>query len=271
MESQLPYISNLQRFSLDDGPGIRTTVFFKGCPLRCAWCHNPECISPKPQTMFYPDRCIHCGMCDQGCYSGARVTCGREMTADDIFAQILLDAPVYGDTGGVTFSGGEPMLHPEILLELADRCHSVGIATAAETSLYLFPEEVFRKLDYVMADFKIWDEDAHKRYTGVSNRPIRDHFRKLDALGVPFLVRTPVIPGVNDTHEEIFAIRDFVASLRHAVDYELLPYHPLGLSKQAALSITQTRFEIPTKEHMEELRQDADLSGSDSGNPKKEN
>ncbi len=253
-------VADIQRSSLHDGPGIRTTVFFKGCPLNCAWCHNPECIDPKPQILTYPERCIHCGMCEEGCFSGARVVCGKEMTAEEIFREILLDRDYYGTEGGVTFSGGEPMLYPDIVSRLIDLCHAAGIHTAAETSLIFFPEDVLKKLDYIMADYKIYNEAKHKAYTGVSNAKIKEHFKKLDLLGIPFLVRTPIIPGVNDTVEEISAIRNDLRGLQNIVGYELLPYHPLGLSKMQALGLEQTRFEIPAKEHMEELKRYADLS-----------
>lgn len=260
MNTQKAIVADIQRSSLHDGPGIRTTVFFKGCPLKCAWCHNPECIDPNPQTLFYPERCIHCGQCDQGCYAGARVLCGREMTDSEIFQEILQDRDYYGTDGGVTFSGGEPLLHREMLHRLIDLCQQNGIHTAAETSLILFPEDVLKQLDYLMVDFKIFDEAKHRLFTGVSNTGILENFGKLDQLGVPFLVRTPIIPGVNDSPEEISSIRDFIRHYRNIVGYELLPYHPLGLSKQAALGGTQQKFEVPSREHMEELKRYANLS-----------
>lgn len=252
-------IADIQRSSLHDGPGIRTTVFFKGCPLNCVWCHNPECIDSKPQILYYPERCIHCGMCDQGCYSGAKVICGKEMTANELLQEILQDKDYYGADGGVTFSGGEPMLYANMLDTLIDMCHDAGIHTAAETSLILFPQQVLQKLDYIMVDFKIFNEEKHKAYTGVSNAGIKSNYQKLDALDVPFLVRTPVIPGVNDTAEEISSIRNYIRNFKNILGYELLPYHPLGLSKQVALGLTQTRFEVPDRNHMEELRKYAEL------------
>lgn len=106
-------VTDIERASVHDGPGIRTVVFFKGCPLKCAWCHNPECISPNPEMMFYPEKCIGCGQCEKGCYSGAKVMCGREMTDEEIMKEILSDRDYYGTDGGVTFSGGEPMMQKE--------------------------------------------------------------------------------------------------------------------------------------------------------------
>lgn len=252
-------VADIQRASVHDGPGIRTTVFFKGCPLSCVWCHNPECIEKSPQMLFYLEKCIGCGMCDKGCYSGARVICGREMTAEQIFSEILLDKPYYGTDGGVTFSGGEPMLHPEILKELIALCKKEGIHTAIETSLIIFDEEILGSLNLIMADFKIWDSEKHEKYTGVPNEKIKEHFKMLDSLNVPFTVRTPIIPGINGTKEEISNIRNYVKGFKNIKTYELLPYHPLGVGKQKALGFPETKFSIPEKTEMEELQRYADL------------
>ena len=252
-------VTDIERASVHDGPGIRTVVFFKGCPLECAWCHNPECISPNPEMMFYPEKCIGCGQCEKGCYSGAKVMCGREMTDEEIMKEILSDRDYYGTDGGVTFSGGEPMMQKEAVGRLADMCKKEGVGTGIETSLIIFDEQILKKMDIVMCDFKIWDSDKHKKYTGVGNEIIKENFKKLDALGVPFIARTPVIPGINDSKEEIGAIRDFLAESKNIVHYELLPYHPLGISKAKALGREQERFTTPGKEKMEELKAYADL------------
>ena len=252
-------ITEIQRFSVHDGPGIRTTVFFKGCPLRCAWCHNPECISPMPEELFYPEKCIGCGKCREGCFAGARVPCGRQIGRAELMQRILDDRPYYGQDGGVTFSGGEPLLQADFLLPVLQDCRAAGVSVALESSLYLWREDVLHKTDFLMADLKLWDSDRHRQYTGVGNEEILKNFRRADEIGMPILVRTPVIPGVNDTKEEISAIAAFVRTLRHAVGYELLPYHPLGLVKARALGQTPTEFPIPTKEHMEELKRYADL------------
>lgn len=261
-------VTDIQRASIHDGPSLRTTVFFKGCPLHCVWCHNPECIEKQPQTLFYPEKCIGCGKCDEGCFAGARVACGKELTAEEIFREILADKDSYGKEGGATFSGGEPLLYPAMLRELIDRCKRAGITTAIETSLYLFDAAILADIDYIMVDFKIFDSARHEKYTGVSNTRIKENYQKLDALGVPFLVRTPIIPHINDTAEEITAIRDFLSTLQHVAGYELLPYHPLGVAKQAALGLPETRFDIPSKSKMEELRHCADLRRSHTGDPR---
>ena len=245
-------IADVQRASTHDGSGIRTTVFFKGCPLRCAWCHNPECISFEPQTLFYPEKCIHCGMCEQGCYAGARVVCGKEYTAEELLAELLLDKDYYGAEGGVTFSGGEPLAQKEFLSEAIDACRANGVNCAAETSLIYYDEKIFQKLDFVMADLKIWDSNIHKEYTGVGNEQIKENFNWLDRLSIPIIARTPVIPEIE---QGIDKISEFMKELKNVVQYELLPYHPLGNSKRKALGEEEKYFDIPTKEVMDSLNQ----------------
>lgn len=252
-------VSNIQRASVHDGPGIRTTVFFKGCPLNCVWCHNPESIDPKPQIMHYPEKCIGCGKCEEGCFSGAKVVCGKEMTANEIFAEILQDKANYSKNGGATFSGGEPLIYPEILKELVSLCKKEEIGTAIETSLWLFDEDVLGGMDIIMVDFKIWDSEKHKKYTGVNNEKIKENIKRLDKLNVPFVVRTPIIPTINDTTEEIIAIREFIKDFKNIVDYELLPYHPLGVTKQKALGLLETKFSVPKNSKMEILRSYANI------------
>ena len=243
-------IADIQRASIHDGSGVRTTVFFKGCPLRCAWCHNPECISFKKEVMYYPEKCIHCGKCADGCFSGARVVCGKEMTADEVLSEIILDKPYYGLDGGVTFSGGESLAQKEFLNECIDRCKENGISCAVETSMIYFDEEIFKKLDFVMADLKIWDSSLHKKYTGVGNEKIIENLKKLNALGIPIIARTPIIPEINQQTDKI---SDFLKKLENVVKYELLPYHPLGNSKRHALGIMDDGFSVPNKEYMKEL------------------
>lgn len=252
-------IADIQHASLHDGPGMRTTVFFKGCPLRCAWCHNPECIEKTPQMLNYPEKCIGCGECENGCFSGAKVICGKEMTAEDIFEEIMLDSTYYQDNGGVTFSGGEPLLYPEILTEIIQLCKDQNIKTAIETSIYIYNEDIFKAIDFIMADFKIFDDKKHIVYTGVSNKTIKDNLKLLNKINKPFLVRTPIIPGINDNITEIINIRNFIKPLKNLVGYELLPYHPLGVSKLAALGQEIRYFETPSNQLMEDLKRYAEL------------
>lgn len=252
-------IFDIQRSGMHDGPGIRTVVFFKGCPLRCTWCHNPEGIDPKPQTLLYPDKCIGCGRCAEGCYTGARTLCGRELTVDEVMEPILADKAYYGAEGGVTLSGGEPQLQGEFALALTRACHEQGIKVAIETSMALYRPDLLAEMDLIIADVKVWDTARHQKYVGICRDTILDNVRRADTLGVPMLFHTPVIPGVNDTEAEITAIRDFVRGLKHTVGYELLPYHPFGMDKQAALGQEPVRFPEPTAEQMTRLRLCAQL------------
>ncbi|MBR2615420.1 MAG: radical SAM protein [Clostridia bacterium] len=235
-------ITDLQRFSLHDGPGIRTTVFFKGCPLHCAWCHNPECISPKKQLLLYPEKCIGCGKCDEGCFSGARTECGTEYTPQELLEALLADQSYYGKNGGVTFSGGEPLMQRDFLLEMIPLCKQEGLHTAVETSLILWDEAILSAVDLVMADFKIWDCNLHRTYTGVGNETIPEHFRRLNELGIPTVASTPVIPEIDQGIPEI---SQFLKGLDSVREYRLLPYHPLGLEKAKACGIEMRAFSVP--------------------------
>ena len=243
-------ITDIRKSSFHDGPGVRTAVFFKGCPLRCAWCHNPECLSFAKETLLYPEKCIGCGRCADGCYLGAKVVCGREMSAREIFEEIASDVPYFGKDGGVTFTGGEPLAHPELLGELLDMCRDHGINCAVETSMLVWNEEIFKKCDLVMADLKIWNSDLHERYTGVKNERIKENFQRMNALGIPIIARTPVVPDID---QEIEKISDFLRSLENVIAYELLPYHPLGKAKYEALGMEFTEFSVPSKELMKGL------------------
>ena len=227
-------VADIQRCSTHDGPGIRTTVFLKGCNMRCAWCHNPETVSPEPEWLLYPDKCIGCGMCEKGCFSGARVLCGAERTVADVMAEVMLDSPYYGRDGGLTVSGGEPLYQAKFTRALLIAAKAEGVGTAIETNLS-FPWERMAELlnccDVVMADLKTWDENLHETWTGVTNRVVKENLMKIATAGLPLIVRTPVIPGVNDGPDEILHIAAFLKGLPNLLYYELLPYHPLGTSK----------------------------------------
>ena len=244
-------VADIQRASFHDGTGIRTTVFFKGCPLSCQWCHNPECISFEPQVLFYVDKCIGCGKCSDGCYAGARVTCGNIMTPDEVVRAVNLDKRYYKDGGGVTFSGGEPLAQKEFLYECIKLCRKEGISCAVETSLIYFDEGIFKSLDFVMADLKIWDSDVHKQYTGISNQTIIENFKMLNELNVPIIARTPIIPEIE---QEIEEISRFLFSLQNVKKYEILPYHAIGNAKREALLVESPNFTVPSKEYLEELK-----------------
>lgn len=243
-------VADIQRASVHDGPGIRTTVFLKGCPLHCAWCHNPECIDYRPQMMYYPEKCIGCGLCDQGCFSGAKVICGKQMSVSEVLKEVLYDRDYYGNEGGVTISGGEPLAQRQFVSALIDACKEEGIHCAVETSLIYYEEEIFKKLNLVMADLKIWDNQLHRKYTGVENLKIKEHFGRLNGLGIPIIARTPVIPEID---QNIEAISGFLKQFENVKKYELLPYHPLGDSKREALGLTAENFTVPSAAHMKEL------------------
>ena len=234
-------ITDIQKFSLHDGKGIRTTVFFKGCNMRCDWCHNPETISPKPQRAFYERKCIHCGHCDH-CPTGARVTIGQEKSVEEVYRELAADLPYYRESdGGVTLSGGEPLMQAEFARELLKRCRENGIGTAVETNLSLpfeRMEGLLPYLDQVFFDIKLMDDAQHRQVTGISNATVLENAQRLAHSGIPAVVRTPLIPGITDTVENIGAIASFVRTLPNVRYYELLNFNPLGEEKYRALGLT---------------------------------
>ena len=252
-------VSNIQRSSMHDGPGIRSTVFLKGCNMNCQWCHNPETMSFSEELLFYPDKCIHCGMCEQGCFSGARVLCGKRMTAKEVLDEVLLDAAYYQNGGGITVSGGEPCCQPGFTKEILHLARQAGIHTAIESNLNVPFEvlaDVLTEADLLMCDCKIFDEEKHRKYTGVSNRRILQNLEKLVTLEIPVIVRTPVIATVNDTPEDILPIAKLAAKLPKLLYYEMLPYHALGLSK-GTVNRDKIKFETPSKDTLYALAQSA--------------
>lgn len=252
-------VTEIERFSTHDGFGVRTVIFLKGCPLNCAWCHNPECISPEKEEMFYEEKCISCGKCEYGCYTGARVICGKEMSASEVIDKALLDKGYYGDDGGITISGGEPLYHRDFTLQLIKLAKEKGLNVGIETSLYRYDEEILSSVDLIMTDVKIFDEELHKKYVGVSNKEILKNIERADALGKPIIVRTPIIRLINDNKENVENTANFLRGLNNVIKYELLPYHPLGLTKAKALNKPMQKFESPTKEELEELEKYARL------------
>lgn len=257
-------IFDIQRNSFVDGPGIRTTVFFKGCNLKCAWCHNPESQSKSPQIMFYKNRCTGCGRCkgltvndtDFVCFNGAKEICGKEYTADEVLNIILKDKSYYeNSSGGVTFSGGECMLQTDFLCELMKKCKENGIHTAIDTAGNI-PWEYFEKVlpfcDLFLYDIKIFDSEKHKKYTSVGNELILDNLKKLFARGADVWIRIPVIAGVNDTADEMLEIKKFLNPY-NPLKIELLPYHKMGEHKYDALGTKAVQFEVPDKSVMKKL------------------
>lgn len=243
-------VSSIQRCSMHDGPGIRSTVFLKGCNMRCSWCHNPETISFMPETLLYPDKCIHCGMCEQGCYAGAKVLCGKRMTAQEALDEVLLDLDYYQNEGGITISGGEPCCQPGFTRELLRLARQKGIHTAIESNLNVsfdILSEILKDTDLLMCDCKIFDEDKHRQYTGVSNRLILENLTRLSGFDIPVIVRTPVMAGINDMPQEIASISELASRLPGLLYYEMLPYHSLGLSK-GTVNNMHMQFAPPSKD-----------------------
>jgi len=249
-------VTDIQRYSLHDGPGIRTSVFLKGCNMRCAWCHNPETLSREVEELVDPDRCIHCGQCAQGCYAGARTTVGRWMRPEEALAQVLLDRPYYGSDGGMTVTGGEPTLQPAFTQALLTLAQAERIHCAMESNLLApWPQlaNLLSHLNLLMCDVKAFDSDLHRRWTGVGNEQILNNLRNAASGRLPVIVRVPVVAGVNDSEENIRHTAAFVAALPGVQWLELLPYHALGLSKHLASGCAQQRFTPPTRQALERL------------------
>lgn len=247
-----------------DGPGIRTTVFFKGCNLKCVWCHNPESQTARPQIMFYKEKCTHCGRCgnvteyntDFICFNDAKEICGKEYTLDELLKEILKDKSFYDNSnGGITFSGGECMLQIDFLCEILKKCKENGIHTAVDTAgnvPWEYFERILKYTDLFLYDIKLLDSEKHIKYTGCSNKVILDNLKKLFEHGAEVCIRIPIVGSVNDSAEEMLKIKKFLHPY-NPVKIELLPYHNLGTHKYDALDMEKSEFEVPSKAVMEKL------------------
>ena len=269
-------IFDIERNSYVDGPGIRTTVFFKGCNLRCAWCHNPESQSAAPQMMFYKNKCTGCGKCKEKCPSAleqcdlcgkctlycphdAREICGKEYTVDEVLREIIKDKAFYeASGGGVTFSGGECMLQIDFLEEILKACKKNGIHTAVDTAGHVSFrsfERIFPHTDLFLYDVKCYDSEQHRHYTGVGNELILENLKRLLLAKVPVWVRVPVIPSVNDSFEEMENIRSLWDEDGKPEKIELLPYHAMGEHKYTAIGKDVQNFSVPTADDIKKLQQ----------------
>ncbi|MBI5440325.1 MAG: glycyl-radical enzyme activating protein [Deltaproteobacteria bacterium] len=284
-------VFNVQRYSIHDGPGIRTTVFLKGCPLSCLWCQNPESQRARPELFFAREKCTGCGACvavcpagavelregaartDRGrctgsgscvsvCPNEARSVMGRRATAGELFREAAADAVFYeGSGGGVTLSGGEPLAQPTFSKSLLELCREAGIHRAVETcghAAWNVAREVLELADLVLYDLKHMDPAEHARCTGVPNALLLENARRVrHELGKPMLARVPVVPGYNDSAENVRATARFVAEeLDRSVRVHLIPYHRLGSSKLERLESAQPQASIepPSEEHLAGLR-----------------
>ena len=281
-------IFDIKRFAVHDGPGIRTTIFLKGCPLRCVWCHNPEGISPEPELVHYArqclgcgacvqacpnaahemvearehvyhrDRCTRCGACVRACLADALALLGREVTVAEVMAEVRKDASFYAHSGGgVTLSGGEPLLQSRFSRELLRECKREGFHTALDTCGH-FGWAALRAalphLDLVLYDLKHTRADLHRRYTGAPNQRILRNLHRLAELAVPVEIRIPLIPTVNDSVEVADAVAALLAPLGNIIGVRLLAYHRLAGSKYARLGRESTLLEVASPTHADLAR-----------------
>jgi len=281
-------VFDVKHFAVHDGPGIRTTVFLKGCPLRCGWCHSPESQSPRVEIAYYPDLCISCGACvdacpngaqtmgptkirrelcsgyggcADACYSGALVKFGERVTVGDVLQEVERDRLLHeASGGGVTLSGGEPAAQPLFASRLLEALKDAGHHTALDTCGHAdweAMEKILGHVDLVLYDLKHMNPQTHEELTGATNKLILSNLRKLSKMSSKkVVVRAPVIPGLNDSAGNVEAMARFLGDLGNIEAVELLPYHNLGVPKYGALGreYALSHLQPPTRERLEEVR-----------------
>lgn len=277
--SETAIVFDIQRASLHDGPGIRTTIFLKGCPLDCLWCHNPEAVSPKRQLFFYFDKCtqcgdcasvceddVHhfingkhtieydkctfCGKCVEVCNFNALKIIGAEMSTDEVMLEIMADHDFYTNSGGgMTLSGGEPLNQLSFSMELLGRCKENGVNTCVETSGFVSAEQ-FKKVlplvDIFLFDYKVTGSAEHQKYTGVPNERILENLELAYQSGIPVILRCIIVPGINDTERHFQAIVDLHRKYPNFKGIEILPYHTMGNSKRTSIGVEETLTHLHT-------------------------
>lgn len=278
-------VFNIMKYSISDGPGIRTTIFLKGCPLACTWCHNPESQSFAQELILRPERCIGCGAClaccpgagvisectlcgkcVECCTTGSRELAGREMTVPQVMAEVLKDQIFYDESGGgVTISGGEPLAQASFLMTLLGACKEQEIQTAVDTTGFA-PGPVLREAagltDLFLYDLKLMDEGEHRKFTGVPNQVILKNLRELARIQAKVIIRVPIIPGITDTESNLGLMAGFLRDIP-VLHVEILPYHSTARGKYQRLGkeYPLAHLETPSREQMESAAEVLGASG----------